>query len=114
MQIRKCETYQSWQTTEVANLDPEKFRNLSVPFEGESEKDFLIYIGDNRYELEEIWDEIDKDTRNELAKLYEPNWKEYFNSTWKFEDSWYESGREDESFTKTGGFEVNESTGDEW
>lgn len=109
-QIRKCERYTSWNCSEVANLDPEKFRTLSVPFEGETEKDFLDYISSNQYELEEIYDEIDEDTMDELQKIWSPEWTEYSNSAWKFEDSWLESGKENEEWRKTGGFEMTHST----
>jgi hypothetical protein len=109
-QIRKCERYTSWQTTEVANLDPEKFKTVSIPFEGETEEEFLNYIESNRYELEEICEEFDEETLSELGKIWDPEWIEYSNSAWKFEDSWYESGRVDETWTKTGGFESTHTT----
>ncbi len=110
LQIRKCESFTIHQATGVAHLDPEKFRNLSIPYEGDNDSDFLFYISENRSELEEIWDEIDEESQNQLNILLDPEWKEYYNSTWKWEDSWYETGREDETWTKTGGFEVIEST----
>jgi hypothetical protein len=110
IQIRKCESFTIHQATGVATLDPEKFRNLSIPYEGDNDSDFLFYISENRYELEEIWDEIDEESQNQLNILLDPEWKEYYNSTWKWENSWYESGREDETWTKTGGFEVYDTT----
>jgi len=109
-QIRKCERITSCHMSEVANLNPDDFRNLSVPFEGESDEDFLDYLQGNRYELEEIYKEFSEETLNELNKIWEPDWTEYSNSTWKFEDSWLESGRVDEAWSKTGGFEVKSST----
>jgi len=110
MQIRKCERVTVYNTTEVANLNPDDFRNLSVPFEGEGDEEFLAYLEDNKWELEEIYEEIDEDVLNELNKLWEPEWTEYSNSAWDGEDSWLESGQEDESYRKTGGFEVLNST----
>jgi hypothetical protein len=109
-QIRKCERYTSYLCSEAANLDPEKFRTLSIPFEGETEEEFLSYIESNRYELEEIYEEIDEETLSELGKIWEPEWNEYSNSAWKYEDSWHESGRVDETWTKTGGFESYHTT----
>ena len=109
-QIRKCETYTVCQASEPVNLNPEKFKNLSVPFEGEDEADFLAYISENLYELEEIWDEMDEETQNQLSGLYSPEYKEYFNSTSKFEDSWYESGQVNTEWRKTGDFEIKHST----
>jgi hypothetical protein len=110
MKIRKCERVVVFNATDVANLNPNDFRNLSVPFEGESDEEFLAYLEDNKWELEDIYEEIDQDVLNELSKLWEPEWTEYSNSAWDGEDSWLESGEEDESYRKTGGFEVLNST----
>jgi hypothetical protein len=110
MQIRKCERVTVYNTTEVANLNPDDFRNLSVPFEGEGDEEFLSYLDENRYELEEIWEEFSEETLNELNKLWEPEWIEYSNSAWKGEESWLEGGEVNEEYTKTGGFEATNST----
>jgi len=109
-QIRKCERVTSYLCSEVVTLDPEKFKNLSIPFEGETEEDFLNYISQNTYEFDDIWDEIDEETQEQLVSLLEPEMTEYSNSTWKGEESWHESGRVDENWTNTGGFEVINTT----
>ena len=106
MQIRKCERYTSWSCSGVADLDPEKFRNLSIPYNGKTDEDFFNYITENMYELEEIWDEIDEKTQFELGALFDPEWTEYSNSAWKYEDSWYEAGNVNEEWRRTGNFEV--------
>ena len=110
MQIRKCERVTVYNTTEVANLNPDDFRNLSVPFEGESDEEFLSYLEENKWELEEIYEEIDEDVLNELNNLWEPEWTEYSNSAWKGEDSWLEGGEVNEEYTKTGGFDAKYTT----
>ena len=111
MQIRKCERVTSYLSTEVANLNPEKFKNLSIPFEGESDEEFLSYLDENMYELYEvIYEEIDEETLTELSKVWEPEWTEYSNSAWNGEDSWLEVGNVNEEYTKTGGFEVLQTT----
>lgn len=110
MQIRKCERVTSYNTTEVADLNPEDFKNISFPFEGESDEEFLSYLNENRYELEEIWEEFNEETLSELNKLWEPEWTEYSNSAWKGEESWLEGGEVNEEYTKTGGFEATSST----
>ena len=112
-QIRKCERYTSWQCSEVATLDPEKFKTLSIPFEGETEEEFLNYISENTWEFDEIWDELDEETQNQLSSILDPSWTEYSNSAYKFEDSWNESGKVDENWTRTGGFEVIHTTDNE-
>ena len=112
-QIRKCERYTSYLCSEPATLDPEKFKNLTIPFEGETEEEFLNYISENAWEFmdsEELWNSLDEETQNELSKIIEPDMTEYSNSAWKFEDSWHESGRIDETWTKTGGFEAIHTT----
>ena len=109
-QIRKCERVTINYCSGVANLEPEKFKKISIPFEGETEEEFLNYISQNTWEFGDIWDEFDEETQNQLDVLLEPEMTEYANSAWKGEDSWHELGRVDESCTKTGGFEVNNST----
>lgn len=110
MQIRKCERVTSYSATEVANLNPDDFRSISFPFEGESDEEFLSYLDENRYELEEICEEFSEETLSELNKLWEPQWTEYSNSAWNGEDSWLESGEVNTEYTKTGYFEVMNST----
>jgi hypothetical protein len=109
-QIRKCERVTINYCSGVANLEPEKFKKISIPFEGETEEEFLNYISQNTWEFGDIWNEFDEETQNQLDVLLEPEMTEYANSSWKGEDSWHELGRVDESWTKTGGFEVNNST----
>jgi len=110
MQIRKCERVTVYNTTEVANLNPQDFKNISFPFEGESDEEFLSYLNENRYELEEIWEEFSEETLSELNKLWEPEWTEYSNSAWKGEDSWLEGGEVNDEYTKTGGFDAKYTT----
>jgi len=107
IQVRKCRVRSSYEATGVANLDTEKFKTLSIPFEGESEEDFLRYLSNNRYELqEEISSELDEETLNQLNQLWDPEWNEYFNSNWKGEESWLEAGKENSEYRKTGDFEI--------
>jgi hypothetical protein len=110
IQIRKCERVVVCNATEVANLNPEDFRTLSVPFQGETDEEFLSYLEDNKWELEDIYEEINEDVLNELSKLWQPEWTEYYNSAWDGEESWLESGEVNEEYTKTGGFQVKNST----
>jgi len=110
MQIRKCERITSCMSSEVANLDPEKFKNLSIPFTGETDEEFFTYLTENMWDFEDIWDDIDEETQNELGVLFEPEWTEYSNSAWKYEDSWYEGGNVNEEWRRTGGFEVIHTT----
>jgi hypothetical protein len=110
IQIRKCEKVTVYNTTEVANLNPEDFRTLSVPFQGETDEEFLSYLEDNKWELEDIYEEIGEEILSELNKIWEPEWTEYYNSACDGEESWLESGEVNEEYTKTGGFQVKNST----
>ena len=111
LQVRKCQMWTSYEASGIANLDTDKFKTLSIPFEGETEEDFLRYLSSNRYELqEEICNELDEETLNQLNQIWDPEWKEYFCSTWKGEESWLESGKENPQFRKTGGFEITSTT----
>ena len=109
-QIRKCKQYTAYLAATPASLDPDKFRNLSVPYEGSSEQEFFDYLTNNSYELEEIYEELDEETKTEMEKIWYPEYEEYSNSEYKFEDSWYESGKENEEWRKTGNFEIFYST----
>ena len=110
MQIRKCERVIVYNTTEVANLNPEDFKTISIPFEGETDEEFLSYLEENKWDFEEIWEEFSEETLSELNKLLEPEWTEYSNSAYKGEDSWLEGGEVNEEFTKTGGFDTRYTT----
>jgi hypothetical protein len=96
--------------SEVVSLDPEKFKNISIPFDGETDEDFFNYLTQNMWDFQDIYDEFDDETWSELSALFEPEWTEYSNSAWKYEDTWYESGNVDEEYTRTGGFEVIQTT----
>ena len=53
-----CETYSITRQTNTINLDPEKFRHISVPYEGNSEEDFVKYIAElDFYEINSELDE---------------------------------------------------------
>lgn len=94
IQIRKCEKVIVWRSSEVANLNPDKFRDISIPFRGDSEQGFLIYIKDNISNFQTILHEFDNETKNELEKLSMPYFREYANNFNRNEDNWLESGVE--------------------
>ncbi len=109
-QIRKCQTYSVTSKTQTANLDPEKFRNISTPYEGDCEEDFVNYISE--LYLGDIYEELDEETISELDKFFDNvEWEEWYNSAWDGEESWFDIGEENEEFRRTGGFEVRHTTG---
>ena len=109
-QIRKIQNYTTYLCSDVVTLDPEKFRDLSYPYKGETEEDFLNYI--NGLDDDIIYDllkELDKETMEQF-KLITPdyiNWKEYYNSNWDEDNSQFQIGEKDETYRKTGGFNPN-------
>jgi len=110
-QVRKCQTYSVTTKTKTANLDPEKFRNLSIPYEGNSEEEFVNYIGGLYFD--ELYGELlnDEETLDELNKLFDDaEWEEWYNSAWDGEEVWCEIGQDNPEYTRTGGFEVRHST----
>jgi hypothetical protein len=112
-QLRRCKTYTISEASEVVELNPEDFRNISYPFEGETEQDFLTYLGDITYEADiyDIYDELDESVADALSRLLEPEeYKVYFDSENKGENAWLESGEVDEEYRKYGGFNARETT----
>lgn len=108
-QIRKCQTYSVTSKTKTAVLDPEKFRNLSIPYEGDSEEEFVNYISE--LYIDDIYEELDEETLSELDKFYDNvEWEEWYNSAWDGEESWFDIGEENDEYRRTGGFEVRHST----
>jgi len=112
IQIRKSQQYTVTSVTEVAKLDPEKFRNLSTtPYTGETDEDFMNYIEELGYDLYDLYDELDEETQTELDKLFDnADWDEIHSTAWDGEDSWFEVGEVDEEYRKTGGFRVDHDT----
>jgi len=109
-QIRKVEEITIWQATEVAELDPKKFKKLEDnPYTGNSEEEFLTYIQGfiNTCRWDGVPLDLDTDVADELDKMIENvKWTEYANSCEKGETSWYQLGKKNEEYRKTGGFEV--------
>lgn len=106
-QLRKVERYTVLQHTETANLDPEKFRDLG--YDGDSEEEFLSFITD--LEFDEIYDQLDEETRTELSKIKEDySWTDYYNSAWDGEESWYDIGQDNDEWKRSGNFEVRHTT----
>jgi hypothetical protein len=105
-QIRRNQKVTTIYSTEAVELNPEKFKSISIPFLGEDEDDFVEYIQDNISVLEDIIDELDAETSSELYKLIDATWSETYNSSWDGEESWTESGE----VINDRGFEVNHTT----
>lgn len=109
--IRKRQNVTLYMSSPVAELDDKPFKKLKDnPYTGNSEQEFLKYISSF-----DLWDiqglDLKDDVKDELEKLSSNSeMNEFANSMEKGEDSWFESGEEDESYRRTGGFNVNFSS----
>jgi hypothetical protein len=104
-QIRKRENVTLYMASEVAELDDKKFKKLKDnPYTGNSEEEFLKYISNlDMWNISEL--DLDMYTISELEKLGpDGESKEFGNSAEKSANIWFESGEEDEAYSKYGGF----------
>lgn len=104
-QIRKRENVTLYMASDVATLDDKKFKKLKEnPYTGSSEEEFLKYIANlDLWNIPEL--DLDLETISELEKLGpDGELKEFGNSAEKSANIWFESGEEDESYGKYGGF----------
>ena len=105
MQIRKVEQITSYLATAPVEIDPEKFRNISEPYTGDSEQEFVDYLaGIFPYSIPE---DLDDETKEILSKLHEADMEEYSSSLDKGEKIGLQVGEEDFNYRKTGGFRVD-------
>jgi hypothetical protein len=106
-QLRKLQTYTIVEHSQTANLDPEKFREFG--YTGNSEAEFLNFISDLYYD--DVYNQLDSETRSELSKIKEDvDWTLQYDSTSKFENSWYVIGKDNPEYTRDGEFETYHST----
>lgn len=104
-QIRKAAKYTVFSSSEIAELDPEDFRNHeNNPYEGDSEEEFVEYISQFDYDdLEGLSD----DTIQELLKIFDnPAMSDHYSTIEDYEESWYELGEKNPYIRKAGGFDV--------
>ena len=110
--IRKRENLTVYLASQVIELDPNDFRKLDGdPYTGDSQEEFLNYISSFNTDDNSLTDQLDESVKEELQKLGENiEWTEFGNSAQKGSDEWYELGEEDESYRRTGGFNISCST----
>ena len=81
--LRKCKSTKIVQSTDIASIDPDKFKVFG--YSGSTEKEFLEFISQNNFDFEKL----DVDTKKQMFKLLE--YKNYID-TQVDEDSWFEIG----------------------
>lgn len=116
MKVRQCRKWTSWETSPIIELNPDDFRNLSIPFEGDTEAEFIKYLSEYSYEFENIEDEFNEELYLRVMSFIQPGnyaeWEEYYNSLHKHEESWFEVGEENSDYSKNGFFETKITTDD--
>lgn len=105
MQIRKIEQITLFVATDPVEIDPEKFRNISDPYTGNTEQEFVEYLA--RFFPYSIPEDLDDETKNILAELDEAGMEEYSSSLDKGANISLQAGEQDLSYRKTGGFRVD-------
>ena len=110
--IRKRENVTLYLASEVIELEDKPFRELEEnPYTGDSQEEFLSYINNLNLEFDNAPDELDYEVQDKLNKLGQNiKWTEFGSSAQKGSDTWYELGEEDESYRRTGGFDISCST----
>jgi hypothetical protein len=117
--IRKAERITIWESTSPVVLNQDSFKLLieNEPYLGKTDQEFLSYISDLYYEdgtWSEVADELEElgflEDADNLSIIFEGEQHEYSSSVLKGEESWLESGEIDGSFSKTGGFNIKNST----
>lgn len=117
--VRRCEKYTNWEATRAFQFNPEDFRCLSEmfdPYEGDSEIEFTNYLSDliDSTDIYDVCEELENHGQTAaaeaLSNIVEAEMKIYSSSTDKYGQLWIEQGIVDESYQKTGGFNVRYST----
>ena len=110
--VRKVERRTIWEASKPVSLKPECFTKLKVfPYVGniDNEEEFLSYLQDLYWEdWYSVCDELEtmgmQGESAEISNLFEGDLSKYSDTSEKGEDSWFEIGEIDHSYTKLGGF----------
>jgi hypothetical protein len=107
--VRAVERYTQWAATKPIEVDVEKLRNCTPPFEGETEQDLLEYLQENVWENEE-WNQKNEETYGvyesyELT-LMDREREVYSDTRDKFGQEWLDVGVPNKEWYKMGEFEV--------
>ncbi len=108
-QIRKVSEVKVYSASEPIEIDSEKFRDVSPPYTGNSEQEFVQYLA-SLFPFN-IPDDLDFETSELLLKLLDSATVEYANSLEKGSNDALQVGVEDKTYRKTGGFRVASEAG---
>jgi hypothetical protein len=104
--FRATEYFTIHAATEPVELDSDLFPD----FEGETEQEFFDYISENYNDLAED-ESLSEEVREALWTLIEGEKFDYFNSCTKGYEGDIQMGLPNETWHRTGGFEVELTTG---
>lgn len=104
--IRKTEVITTYQASEPIQIDPEKFRNISKPYTGNTESEFIQYLAS--IFPWDLPDDLDEETKDLLNELNDCVMNEYASSLDNGCDQCLQIGEVDFSYRKSGGFRVEE------
>jgi hypothetical protein len=91
--IRAKEAYSAVETTIPIEIDTEEFRTSKIPYEGNSEQEFIDYINENNIQDEDVFSEmgLSEKTRDLLYGVFiEREWKPFYHSSEQGSDEWIE------------------------
>lgn len=104
--FRSTEYFTIYAATEPVELDSDLFPE----FEGTTEQEFFDYISENYNDLAED-ESLPEEVRDALWTLIEGEKFDYFNSSTKGYEGDIQMGQPNDEWHKTGGFEVELTTG---
>ena len=102
--IRKTEVITVYEASEPVQIDPENFRDISKPYTGNTESEFIEYLAS--IFPWDIPDDLDEETKDILNNLNECDMNEYASSVDKAANQSLQIGEVDLSYRKSGGFRV--------
>jgi len=116
--VRKVERFTQWQASQPIEIDVEKLRQCTPPYEGETHEDLVQYLVNNVYQNYDwaVDNEDIYENAYDLCMDESPEMDVYSDTRNKYEDSWIEIGIPNEDYRKTGMFEsyINTMEETEW
>jgi hypothetical protein len=108
--VRAVERYTQWVATDPIEVDVEKLRKCTPPFEGETEQDLLEYLQENVWNNED-WLNTNEEIYHSNSKSYElvymdTKWEVYSDTREKYGQEWLDVGVPNKEWRSMGGFEV--------
>ena len=91
--LRKTETYSVTEATIPVELNTEDFKNSTIPYKGNSEEEFMVYIMENEIYDEDVFHDmgLPKETVDKMYLIFlEGDRETLYDSRNNSADDWYE------------------------